>query len=41
MSGELRRSISVPQGIALYIGAVLGAGVLLLPGLGAAEAGPA
>jgi amino acid efflux transporter len=38
---ELQPSISVPQGVALYVGAVLGAGVLLLPGLGAAQAGPA
>jgi amino acid efflux transporter len=41
MSGELRRTISIPQGVALYLGAVLGAGVLLLPGLGASQAGPA
>lgn len=40
-SGELRRTISIPQGVALYLGAVLGAGVLLLPGLGASQAGPA
>lgn len=39
--GELRRTISIPQGVALYLGAVLGAGVLLLPGLGASQAGPA
>lgn len=41
MQGELRRTISIPQGVALYVGAVLGAGVLLLPGLGASRAGPA
>lgn len=40
-SGELRRTITIPQGVALYLGAVLGAGVLLLPGLGADQAGPA
>jgi amino acid efflux transporter len=38
---ELRRTITVPQGVALYLGAVLGAGVLLLPGLAASQAGPA
>lgn len=41
MASELRRTISVPQGVALYLGAVVGAGVLLLPGLGASQAGPA
>ncbi|MDQ3822561.1 MAG: amino acid permease [Actinomycetota bacterium] len=37
---ELRRSITLPQAIALYAGAVIGAGVLILPGVAAAEAGP-
>jgi amino acid efflux transporter len=41
MQAELRRTISIPQGVALYVGAVLGAGVLLLPGLAASRAGPA
>ena len=41
MASELRRTISVPQGVALYLGAVVGAGVLLLPGLGASQGGPA
>ncbi|HEX6446506.1 MAG TPA: amino acid permease [Streptosporangiales bacterium] len=41
MQGQLRRTISIPQGVALYVGAVLGAGVLLLPGLAASRAGPA
>jgi amino acid efflux transporter len=41
MASELRRTISVPQGVALYLGSVIGAGVLLLPGLGASQAGPA
>lgn len=41
MASELRRTISVPQGVALYLGAVIGAGVLLLPGLSASQAGPA
>jgi amino acid efflux transporter len=41
MADGLRRTISVPQGVALYMGAVVGAGVLLLPGLGASQAGPA
>jgi amino acid efflux transporter len=40
-SAELRRTVSVPQGVALYLGAVVGAGVLLLPGLGASQGGPA
>jgi amino acid efflux transporter len=39
--GELRRSITLPQAVALYAGAVLGAGVLILPGVAADEAGPA
>jgi amino acid efflux transporter len=38
---ELRPTISIPQGVALYMGAVVGAGVLLLPGLAASQAGPA
>ncbi|HWG13459.1 MAG TPA: amino acid permease [Streptosporangiaceae bacterium] len=33
--------LSVPRGIALYVGALLGPGLLLLPGLAAREAGPA
>ncbi len=41
MPDTLRRTISMPQGVALYIGAVIGAGVLLLPGLSASQAGPA
>lgn len=38
---ELRRSIGLPQAVALYIGSVLGSGVLLVPGLAAEIAGPA
>jgi amino acid efflux transporter len=38
---ELRRSITLPQAVALYAGAVIGAGVLILPGVGARTAGPA
>lgn len=38
---ELRRTISVSQGVALYLGAVIGAGVLILPGASASLAGPA
>jgi amino acid efflux transporter len=34
-------TLSVQRGIALYVGALLGPGLLLLPGLAAAEAGPA
>ncbi|MFI0713949.1 APC family permease [Streptomyces inhibens] len=38
---SLRRSITVTQGVALYVGAIVGAGVLLLPALSATRAGPA
>ncbi|MFE9333804.1 APC family permease [Streptomyces sp. NPDC006925] len=38
---SLRRSIGLGQAIALYVGAVLGAGVLVLPGQAASTAGPA
>lgn len=41
MERELERTISIPQGVALYMGAVVGAGILLLPGLAASRAGPA
>jgi amino acid efflux transporter len=34
-------SLTVPRAAALYIGALLGPGLLLLPGLAAAQAGPA
>jgi len=37
----LERSIRLPQAVALYVGAVVGAGVLILPGAAADEAGPA
>jgi amino acid efflux transporter len=40
-SGAPAPGLSVPRGTALYIGALLGPGLLLLPGLAAAEAGPA
>ena len=33
--------LTTARGAALYIGALLGPGLLLLPGLAAAEAGPA
>ncbi len=38
---ELTRTIGLGQAIALYIGAVVGAGVLVLPGAAASIAGPA
>ncbi|MDT8912351.1 amino acid permease [Amycolatopsis sp. PS_44_ISF1] len=38
---QLSRTISLPQGVALYLGAVIGAGVLILPGASATVAGPA
>jgi amino acid efflux transporter len=34
-------ALDVPRGAALYIGALLGPGLLLLPGLAATQAGPA
>ncbi|MBL0386502.1 amino acid permease [Tumebacillus sp. ITR2] len=37
----LQKTIRLPQLVALYIGAVLGSGVLLVPGLAAEIAGPA
>jgi amino acid efflux transporter len=37
---RLRGSITLPQAVALYAGAVLGAGVLILPGVAADHAGP-
>src|SRR6202044_1252171 len=33
--------LNITRGTALYVGAILGPGLLLLPGLAAAEAGPA
>jgi amino acid efflux transporter len=36
----MERTINLPQGVALYLGAVIGAGVLLLPGIAAARTGP-
>lgn len=39
--GSAAGPLSGPRGAALYIGALLGPGLLLLPGLAAAEAGPA
>lgn len=38
---SLQRNIGMTQAIALYIGAVLGSGVLIVPGLAAEIAGPA
>ncbi|WP_341347760.1 amino acid permease [Paenibacillus sp. FSL H3-0469] len=38
---SLQRTIGMPQAVALYIGAVLGSGVLIVPGLAAEMAGPA
>lgn len=40
-STTLQRNIGMPQAVALYIGAVLGSGVLIVPGLAAEMAGPA
>lgn len=41
MSSNLKATIKLPQAIALYIGAVLGSGILIIPGLAAEIAGPA
>ncbi|MGP4002915.1 APC family permease [Streptomyces sp. 8N706] len=41
MTQSLRRTITVTQGVALYVGAIVGAGVLLLPAISATRAGPA
>lgn len=41
MARSLVRTIALPQAIALYVGAVVGAGVLLMPGMAASLAGPA
>lgn len=38
---SLKRTIGLPQAVALYIGSVLGSGVLIVPGLAAEIAGPA
>lgn len=40
-SGDLQQTLSFPQIVALYIGAVIGSGILLIPGLAAQIAGPA
>jgi amino acid efflux transporter len=37
----LSRQIRLPQAVALYVGSVLGSGVLLIPGYAADDAGPA
>jgi hypothetical protein len=38
---QVRATIELPQAVALYLGAILGAGVLILPGVTASEAGTA
>lgn len=40
-SNELKKTIGMPQAVALYVSAVLGSGVLIVPGLAAELAGPA
>jgi amino acid efflux transporter len=40
-STQLKKTIGMPQAVALYISAVLGSGVLIVPGLAAELAGPA
>ncbi|MEO3946414.1 amino acid permease [Gorillibacterium sp. CAU 1737] len=39
--GTIKRTIGLPQAVALYIGSVLGSGILIVPGLAAEIAGPA
>lgn len=41
MSSNFKETIKLPQAVALYIGAVLGSGILIIPGLAAEIAGPA
>jgi amino acid efflux transporter len=41
MASSLSCALSVPRGVALYVGALLGPGLLMLPGLAAETAGPA
>lgn len=41
MKNRLQATIGLPQAVALYIGAVLGSGILLIPGMAAEMAGPA
>lgn len=40
MTQSLKETISTSQGIALYVGAVLGSGILILPGMTGGIAGP-
>ncbi|MDP4097263.1 amino acid permease [Paenibacillus sp. P96] len=40
-SQQLQKTIGTPQAVAMYIGAVIGSGVLIVPGLAAEIAGPA
>lgn len=39
--GTLRRVITLPHAVAIYVSSVLGAGILIIPGLAARAAGPA
>src|SRR5207253_2098043 len=41
VASPVRATIGLAQAVALYLGAILGAGVLILPGVTASEAGPA
>jgi amino acid efflux transporter len=41
IASPVRATIGLGQAVALYLGAILGAGVLILPGVTASEAGPA
>ncbi|WKB37042.1 amino acid permease [Terrilactibacillus sp. S3-3] len=41
MKTDRKATIRLPQAVALYIGAVLGSGILIVPGLAAQMAGPA
>jgi hypothetical protein len=41
VASPVRATIGLAQAVALYLGAILGAGVLILPGVTASEAGTA
>ena len=41
MASSTSHALSIPRGVALYVGALLGPGLLMLPGLAAGMAGPA
>ena len=40
-NGKFKANLKLPQIVALYIGSVLGSGILIIPGIAAEVAGPA